>query len=117
YAARIEQLLAQRAVARAVADAALDRVRQEYTWSAFCERIAVLYQEIAESNRPRSRRFFLFPARKVRRAPDRRSEGTAQEPSLEAPLRPPGCPRTPGSRSASSPQRSAAWPSPASGQT
>jgi glycosyltransferase involved in cell wall biosynthesis len=48
YAARMEQLLADRALVVRVTEAAYRDVTREHNWPAFCRRVAELYEEILE---------------------------------------------------------------------
>ncbi len=48
YAARVERLLADRALAGRVAEAAYGCVTREYNWAAYCRRVTELYDEVLE---------------------------------------------------------------------
>jgi glycosyltransferase involved in cell wall biosynthesis len=53
YATRMEQLLADRALARRVTEAAYRDVTREHNWPAYCQRVAELYDEILEGGAAR----------------------------------------------------------------
>jgi glycosyltransferase involved in cell wall biosynthesis len=61
YARRLQALLTSPELARQVAERAFARATREYSWSAFCRRVTVLYAELLAGATPRTERVHGAP--------------------------------------------------------